>query len=526
MTVALVALGCAEPPRPRFPEPAHTASEPTGTHSGAVPTGHSGTVQGPWDRPSPPECTLTAPVSVRPGPRRSIGEFDLYRVGGVRNGRCGGTGAAALPDAGGDGQPDLAMVCSHYTPAVLRVFDGTARGPIGLGDATSAVELGRLVQYSLTWGPLGGPLGAVVPIGYGGVDAPVVSIPLPAGTWPVDEVVSSVVTPYLSTQDSWGGVGDVDGDGAADLFLSGRNVFASLGPGVFGEGISVHRGPLQPVVPYTDSWATYHVAELEDPVALGDSPGVLSVSGLAGQFAAGDLDGDGAEEVLLGGDLIADFYEGPRGSTIERDGGVILFFGGTPGIHGLAEARAVVYGTCGAWLGGWQGPVGDVTGDGRPDVALAGYTTRVDTLFQGAVFVFSDLAATEGYRNAGTADAVILGESGEEGWLGEFGRIGDLNGDGVDDLVLGAPRARGGGRAYVFLGPVSGTISAADADLVLLPEVRDDGLGYKVGGAGDVDGDGVPDVWVASPGAWFGGQPDEGAVHVLSGALLLAAMAP
>jgi hypothetical protein len=78
----------------------------------------------------------------------------------------------------------------------------------------------------------------------------------------------------------------------------------------------------------------------------------------------------------------------------------------------------------------------------------------------------------------------------------------------------------------VFLGPVSGTISAADADLVLLPEVRDDGLGYKVGGAGDVDGDGVPDVWVASPGAWFGGQPDEGAVHVLSGALLLAAMAP
>src|SRR4029453_5874948 len=95
---------------------------------------------------------------------------------------------------------------------------------------------------------------------------------------------------------------------------------------------------------------------------------------------------------------------------------------------------------------------------------------------------------------------------------------GDVNGDGFDDVIVGAPRYPGGGnlngRAYVFWG---GTLPDAVPDRVLAGLVPNDQLGTVVGGAFDMNEDGYADVFASAPyndaaalnsGAvhvWFGG---------------------
>jgi hypothetical protein len=109
---------------------------------------------------------------------------------------------------------------------------------------------------------------------------------------------------------------------------------------------------------------------------------------------------------------------------------------------------------------------------------------------------------------AGEADAVFVGESGFD-WAGTaVAWIGDLDQDGNDDLLVGAPfEDQGGsdaGAAYLFYGPVSGRIDLSAADAKLLGGSAGDLAGAAVSGAGDVDGDGGADFLVGAYGADLG----------------------
>ena len=121
-----------------------------------------------------------------------------------------------------------------------------------------------------------------------------------------------------------------------------------------------------------------------------------------------------------------------------------------------------------------------------------------------------------------------------------FGRsiaAGDLNGDGLDDLILGSyhgcefflsddkwglAEERPGGEAYVFFGPLDGTLAARDADLIFIAEGAKEGVpdsrevGWSVAHAGDVDGDGASDLLIGATGI-----RRDGFDFVLGGAYLL-----
>lgn len=98
-------------------------------------------------------------------------------------------------------------------------------------------------------------------------------------------------------------------------------------------------------------------------------------------------------------------------------------------------------------------------------------------------------------RRLDTADGRILG--GDYEMAGSVASAGDTNGDGLDEVVIN------GDGAYLFLGPAAGQLTVDDADTLLDPPGSSAGF---VAGNGDVDADGYADVSVSVPstGAWLG----------------------
>ncbi|MFK7926878.1 MAG: hypothetical protein AB8H79_01725 [Myxococcota bacterium] len=112
-------------------------------------------------------------------------------------------------------------------------------------------------------------------------------------------------------------------------------------------------------------------------------------------------------------------------------------------------------------------------------------------------------------KTLGDAAAVVTGEDNDD-WAGfSMGGGGDINGDGNQDIIIGAPKHdckdAGGntlvdsGAAYVVFGPVSGNISLSDADITICGGRADAQLGYTVALAPDVTGDGNDDIVVSAP---------------------------
>ncbi|KAB3547907.1 MAG: hypothetical protein C5617_001265, partial [ANME-2 cluster archaeon] len=111
-----------------------------------------------------------------------------------------------------------------------------------------------------------------------------------------------------------------------------------------------------------------------------------------------------------------------------------------------------------------------------------------------------------------------IGEAGDDYFGYSVASAGDVNGDGYDDVIVGAYHNDNGGsdagKAYVYLGSASGL--STTASWTATGEVGDDYFGYAVASAGDVNGDGYDDVIVGAHGNNDGGN-DIGKAYVYLG---------
>ena len=275
---------------------------------------------------------------------------------------------------------------------------------------------------------------------------------------------------------------DHDGDGLMDVFTAGP----SWGEDDAGRGYVLY-GPLP-----------------EGEVDLGDSDATFEGQPddrLARRLAAGDLDGDGADELAV--------TALRRDHSVAKDGVVFIYAGGTrlDGVVDESTALATISGSS-SWsrLGFDVEFPGDLTGDGTADLLVSSIYDE-DNL--GVVYLMAGpLSDGDTTEAAATITGVFEGSQ-----LGtRLYPLGDLDGDGEVDLALTDPEEE---RVWLFWGPVEGDIDTDDADVEWLGD-SESSTGTDLGVAGDWTGDGHPDLVVSAPSD-SSGDDRAGAVFLLDG---------
>ena len=251
------------------------------------------------------------------------------------------------------------------------------------------------------------------------------------------------------------GAGDMNNDGYDDAIIGAPR--ADQYADDAGEAL-IHSGP--------DCWwiSTWYLTGEED-----DHTG-HSVSG------AGDMNNDGYDELLIGV---------PGADLAATDAGMVCCCAGYDGTVFWNESGEAAYDEFGFSVS----EAGDVNNDGYDDWIVGAPSNDAAGSNSGKAYVYSGPNGDLLYSFPGEAAYDYFGWS--------VAGAGDVNGDDYDDLIVGAPWNAGGGvdagRAYLFCGRTGALLC------VFTGEAAYDELGRSVSGAGDVDNDGLEEVIVGAP---------------------------
>jgi hypothetical protein len=144
----------------------------------------------------------------------------------------------------------------------------------------------------------------------------------------------------------------------------------------------------------------------------------------------------------------------------------------------------------------------DIDRDGRPDIVASAPNGRYRGIHRGVVLARSVLSGTTLWSVAGEPDEAL-------GW--HLALAGDHDGDGIEDILAGAPGKGERGMVYLLDGRSGSTLASFASN------ERDDQFGWYVSAA-DLDGDGLEDVLVGAPSAGTPEAPRSGAAHAISSA--------
>ncbi|HEV8712957.1 MAG TPA: FG-GAP-like repeat-containing protein [Candidatus Binatia bacterium] len=270
-------------------------------------------------------------------------------------------------------------------------------------------------------------------------------------------------------------VGDIDGDGVSDYLVGAYEHYwqENLNQG----RAFVFSGQSGKILWILDLPTPYQGAAFGSAVA-----------------AAGDVNQDGVPDLLVGA-----FGQGESGQA--------FVFSGKTGklLYTMQAPRR----QSGAGFGWAVTALGDLTGDGVPELVVGAFAQEG----RGRVFVFDG----QNGKLLRTLAPPSLSESMTFGW--SVAAAGDLDQDGSPDILVGAPYTPVGelsvqGRVFAFSGRTGELLYALTDPFPRAGE----GFGWRVASGGDLNGDGVPDILIGAPYKSGEGTRSEGAAFVFNGA--------
>ena len=263
--------------------------------------------------------------------------------------------------------------------------------------------------------------------------------------------------------------GDVNADGFPDLVVGAYDYVQDFQ--AFYEGRRETRPGYATVVSGSDGRVLHRLSDDDSDFAYGMAVG-----------AAGDIDADGCADILVGAP------NGKLFSLFGRERGRAYVYSGRTGA--LITLLSSKLG--GADFGGSVGGLGDLDGDGHPEIGIGGQDDDVD---RGVLIVYS----SKEWKPRLTL------EGGSWAFGGSFCAIDDINGDGVPDIAVGdrladTPEDRDTGSVGLFCGSTGALLRSWHGPAKFAS------LGSAVAPACDLDGDGLRDLLVGAKGSETAGS--------------------